>query len=63
LKKKILTLVLVAAVLFGVLGAMAAKARAQEEGDRDGSQEHEWRPEEPPPYPDELLPDEDRFLT
>lgn len=54
---------LVAAVLFGVLGAMAAKARAQEEGDRDGSQEHEWRPEEPPPYPDELLPDEDRFLT
>ena len=81
---------LVAAVLFGVLGAMSAKARAQVEpahamassvkgvldaifakaraqqpGEEpeDGSQEHEGPPDEIPPYPEDLLPDEDRFLT
>jgi len=58
---KLLTLMLVAAVLFGVFGTMAAKARAQEPG--DGSQEHEGRPEEPPPYPEDLLREEDRPLT
>jgi hypothetical protein len=55
---KKLALMLVAAVLFGVLGAMAAKARAQE----GGGPESEGRPSDEPRYPDELLPDEDRPL-
>jgi hypothetical protein len=58
---KLLTLLLVAAVLFGVFGAMAAKARAQE-GDRGGT-ESDGRPSDEPPLPDELLPDEDRTLS
>jgi len=61
--KKLLALVLATAVLFGVLVVVSAKARAQEpgEGPEDGSQEYEGRPDEIPPYPEDLLPDEDRF--
>jgi len=46
--KKLLTLVLVAVVLFGVFGAMLAKARAQEPGD-----DYDHEPPEPPEQPEE----------
>jgi hypothetical protein len=62
---KKLALALAAAVLLGVLvmiPAKAAKVRGQAPEDSEGGpQEYEGRPDETPLYPEDLLPDEDRF--
>ena len=55
--KKLPSLMLAVVVLFGVFGATLAKDGAQE---YDGERESEGDRENPP-YPDELLPDEDRY--